>query len=295
VAAAAFVLAAVVGCDAAEQAADKLSDMSGSDDASAIPADIADACLTIASFPVEIKFSHGHRLGDLVQLLEETIQAENSTWEESRKGYIWRWSFNNQLEQARYDFAIEFARQAPRAEPPYPGDECGPVLVQAEAGVADGEPLSDTDIASLFRPFSNGLDHQRTSQTPQVPVPEPDNTVAPSELRDAQQSSSAITQGWLIGTWGPADYNPSGDPNASCDTDAVVTFKSDGSYTDGGGYGRYRTNGRTITYFNRVLVDVIEDTVDRSQYGQPLITDVERVDRNTLREDGNLLRRCSPD
>lgn len=109
----------------------------------------------------------------------------------------------------------------------------------------------------------------------------------------ASATPAIIDQRWLIGTWGPAEYNPDNNPSASCDTDSVVTFKADGSYADGGGYGRFRTDGSTITYFDRVLTDDIAGTTDRSQFNNPQTNQVERVDRTSMREQGQLLRRCT--
>lgn len=93
--------------------------------------------------------------------------------------------------------------------------------------------------------------------------------------------------------WGPAANNPSGDPNSSCDTDDVVTFKPDGTYRDGGSYGRYRVSGTSIVYYNRVTYDEAEETEDRSEFDKPHITHAELVDRHSLREEGLLLRQCS--
>jgi hypothetical protein len=102
-----------------------------------------------------------------------------------------------------------------------------------------------------------------------------------------------INAAWLSGTWGPAENNPRNDPSSSCDTDAIVTFASDGTYQDGGSYGRYRTDGKTITYFDRVMIDEGDGSEDRSQFSRPLVTSATRVDQNSIREDGALLRRCN--
>ena len=96
-----------------------------------------------------------------------------------------------------------------------------------------------------------------------------------------------------MGTWGPAENNPNNDPNSACDTDVVVTFANDGSYRDAGSYGRYRTDGSTITYSDRVMYDPLSDEPeDRSEFNIPLQTRVQVVDRNTLREGDALWRRC---
>jgi hypothetical protein len=77
-----------------------------------------------------------------------------------------------------------------------------------------------------------------------------------------------------------------------CDTDNVVTFHETGEYRDGGSYGRFKTDGVTITYYNRILYDPADDSQDTSQYGIPNIATVSALGANSLREDGAVLYRC---
>lgn len=136
--------------------------------------------------------------------------------------------------------------------------------------------------------------------TPQ-PIEAEDSGEEPPVLEDDSQASPdttveetpQLTSAWLAGTWGPARNNPTSNPNAGCDTDNIVTFETDGSYRDGGSFGRFRTDGTTVTYFDRVLHDPVEETEDRSQFNQPLIARVTIVDQNTIEEEGESLRRCS--
>ena len=170
------------------------------------------------------------------------------------------------------------------------------MLVQAVAALYNGVPVSVGQLTSSFygltqpmldaRMAAQGVSQEATDQSV-------DNQQEPALATGVATTDMPVNHSWLIGTWGPAENNPDNNPNASCDTDAIVTFKADGSYADGGGYGRFRTDGSTITYFDRVLTDDIEGTTDRSQFNQPLTNKVERVDGTSMREQGQLLRRCN--
>lgn len=123
--------------------------------------------------------------------------------------------------------------------------------------------------------------------------------IDPSTFASAADASSRmelapveVTAAWLVGTWGPAEYNPNNDPSASCETDSIVTFGRDGTYRDGSGSGRYRTDGRRITYYDRVLYDPVEDHEDRSEFNRPLVLAATPLSQNSMREDGIELRRC---
>lgn len=109
----------------------------------------------------------------------------------------------------------------------------------------------------------------------------------------ARTSSNAqVTAAWLVGTWVPAEHNPTNSRYSSCDTDVIITFNSDGTYRDGGAYGNYKTDGRTITYSNRVLYDIAEDKEDRSEIDQSISSKVSVTERGALLEDGEEWRRC---
>jgi hypothetical protein len=101
-----------------------------------------------------------------------------------------------------------------------------------------------------------------------------------------------ITASWLVGTWGPVPQDPSQKELGGCDTDNVVTFHATGEYRDGGSYGRFKTDGVRITYYNRILYDPADDSRDTSQYGVPNIAFVSALGANSLREDGAVLYRC---
>jgi len=118
---------------------------------------------------------------------------------------------------------------------------------------------------------------------------------SPEEASDDSELSagSMISVAAIVGTWGPAANNPLGNPNAPCETDNTVTFNRDGTYRDGGSYGRYRIEGSTIVYYDRVLYDPGEDSEDRSDFDQPLVSRAQLMDPNTLKEDSSMLKRCT--
>ena len=102
-----------------------------------------------------------------------------------------------------------------------------------------------------------------------------------------------ITAAWLAGgAWVDVPENP----RLACDTEGV-TFSRDGQYSDGAGYGKFRTDGSHITYFNRVLRDEEgdDDTEDRSKFNNPMTTKVSWIGPNQFRENGAILYRCNDD
>lgn len=104
-----------------------------------------------------------------------------------------------------------------------------------------------------------------------------------------------ISAAWLVGTWGPADNNPSNNPEASCETDVLIKFNADGTYSDLGSEGRYSTNGRTIRYFDRRTVQEIGEDPEEI-FVPEAIADISgavaALDENTFDEDGDQWRRC---
>lgn len=274
----ATMLLANTACNQAQKAFDAVR---GADK---VPSKIANACLTIVAVNDEWTIARGFKLQDLIQEMERRANAKDVTWEKSERGYIWRWSILDELQGQSAKIAIEFADAGDRAVPAYAGAECGPGLVQAVAGIENGVPLAGGTFMSMFTKTAADMKRNRpSSATPAANA---------AQQSPAPTASNVVDQQWLVGTWGPADHNPDNDPTAGCDTDAIVTFNADGSYKDGGSEGRFRTDGQTITYSERVLIDEIEGTTDRSEFNQPVTYQVERVDNTTLREHGQLLRRC---
>lgn len=282
--AATLIMASTTGCDKAK----------GLLDNSAVPGEIADACVILQSSGSEIHFDRGYRLSDVVRTIVDMSAAQDSSWEKSTKGYIWSWKRRDDLQQVEYHNRFEFAVLPPRDDPRYQGPDCGPTLVRTEGGTTDGQRVQDMSVAIVFKKAFDILEKQRQQTPTDVLGSPPPTEVRRIEDASVQQSGpqGPITATWLLGTWGPAQYNPDNNPNASCDTDSVVTFNADGSYKDGGGSGRYRVDGGNVTYFNRVMRDIATGRTDHSEYNQPVTTKVERVDNNTLREEGTLLRRC---
>ena len=283
------ILLSTSGCDQAKGLLDTLRGGS-------VPSEIADACVTLSVAGGEWKYRHGFKLNEIAKAMEGS-QAKDVKWERSPNGYIWRWAIPNQLQNRSNTIAIEFAIQDPREKPPYAQGECGPMLVQAVAALYNGVPIP---VGTLTRTFYNltqpMLDARKAAQGVADDAPDEapvDNQQTPALPTSAVTPVMPIDQRWLLGTWGPAEYNPDNNPKAGCDTDSIVTFQSDGSYRDGGSYGRFRTDGRSITYFERVMYDDIAGTTDRSQFNNPLTNQVERVDGTSMREQGQLLRRCN--
>ena len=104
-----------------------------------------------------------------------------------------------------------------------------------------------------------------------------------------------ISAAWLVGTWGPADNNPGNNPGASCDTDVLIKFKADGTYSDSGSEGRYSTDGRTIRYFDRRTVPEIGEDPEEIFVPEAIAEisgTVAALDANTFEEDGDQWRRC---
>lgn len=117
---------------------------------------------------------------------------------------------------------------------------------------------------------------------------------AGEDLGEAAEALPGLTAAWLVGTWAGAENNPRNDPNASCDTDVTITFGG-GRFRDGAAAGRYRTDGRAITYFARKSVED-EGSLEASDAGEleDVVAVAKVVDRNTFLEDGELWRRCNP-
>jgi hypothetical protein len=272
------LLLANTACNQAQKAFDAVR---GADK---VPSKIANACLTIVALNDEWTIAYGFKLQELIQEMERRANAKDVTWEKSERGYIWRWSILDELQGQSTKIAIEFADAGDRAVPAYAGADCGPEKVQAVAGVEDGFPLAGQTFLSLFTKAAFDMKRDRLSS--------PASSANAAQQSPAPAASNVVDQQWLVGTWGPADLNPDNNPQAGCDTDAIVTFNADGSYRDGGSEGRFRTDGQTITYSERVLIDEIEGTTDRSEFNQPVTYQVERVDNTTMREHGQLLRRC---
>lgn len=100
-----------------------------------------------------------------------------------------------------------------------------------------------------------------------------------------------VSMAWLVGGW--KDGPEHGIPILSCDTDQIVLFRKDGTYRDGGSYGRYLTDGSHVIYYQRVLYDEGEGTEDHSKLNVPLDTKIKRIGQNSFREDGSIMHRCS--
>ncbi|MET0372646.1 MAG: hypothetical protein ABW128_00145 [Rhizorhabdus sp.] len=152
-------------------------------------------------------------------------------------------------------------------------------------------------IASVL-PAPASTSGAQTTATPQPravmvddPAAKSSDSSAPVMAVDAPEAPPRVTRAWLVGTWGP---NLGAGAGSACDTDGVVTFEASGRYRDGGSRGRFATDGETITYFNRIMVDMAEGTEDMSKYDTPLRTAVEAIDSDTMREEGDLWQRCTP-
>lgn len=104
----------------------------------------------------------------------------------------------------------------------------------------------------------------------------------------------ALTPAWLAGTWAPAENNPTGDPNAPCETDVVVTFFADGRYEEGeGSSGRFRIEGDRVTFFNHVIREMGSDEEDLSEFDRETVQRIVPVSQNEMRVSGDPMRRCS--
>lgn len=104
-----------------------------------------------------------------------------------------------------------------------------------------------------------------------------------------------ITSSWLVGTWAAARNNPKNDPNGTCETDVIIQFNRDGTFSDAGAEGRFSTDGRTIRYFARKSVPDIAADPDEPFVAEELEEfsgQVHPTDANTFNEDGELWRRC---
>lgn len=100
----------------------------------------------------------------------------------------------------------------------------------------------------------------------------------------------------LVGSWRNPMPEDLTDRINGCETDSMVTFNADGSFTDGGSYGKYSLDGNTLTYSAIVLFDQAAaegEQKDYSRFDTPSEAEIERVGSNILTEDGELLHRCS--
>lgn len=149
----------------------------------------------------------------------------------------------------------------------------GPSGGDAAANAADASKMSEAELIAANR-----------EPLPMAPAPA---TADPSE-------PPALTPAWLAGTWRPAADHDSTDPNAPCETDVIVTFLADGRYEQGdGSSGRFRTSGdQEITLFEQVIRELGTDEEDRSEFGQDIRQRVVPIDQNTMRVDGEEMRRC---
>ncbi len=99
------------------------------------------------------------------------------------------------------------------------------------------------------------------------------------------------SRAWLVGAWGP-NIPLHVAKIMACDTENIVLFGSDGTYHDGGSEGRYRYDGRKVTYYDRILVDEADGREDRSEYDQPLTAIIKPIGPNVMSEDGSVAYRC---
>ena len=108
-------------------------------------------------------------------------------------------------------------------------------------------------------------------------------------------SLHALTAEWLVGTWGPAEANPTNNPEGSCETDVIIRFAADGTFEDAGSKGRYSTDGRSIRYFDRETIPDLAADPAEPFYPESLEDwngTVTVIDENTFEEEGELWRRC---
>lgn len=155
-----------------------------------------------------------------------------------------------------------------------PSDEAEDVKV-ADAAVA--EEVVVTDAAAAEEIVNNDQTPEEQAQSGNVDAP------------------PVISAAWLVGTWGPAHTNPGNDPAASCDTDVLIKFNANGTYSDLGSEGRYSTNGRTIRYFDRRTVQEMGEDPEEVFVPEPIADisgTVTALDKDTFDEDGDRWRRC---
>lgn len=155
-----------------------------------------------------------------------------------------------------------------------------------------GAPEPTHGVDTTLNDADEQLSAEPTPSPSSDPFEEPMDDLSNEDVHafDEILVPQAVNVDYLVGTWGPQE---SDNPNASCDTDNIVTFNRDGTYRDGGGYGRYRINDDRVTYYNRVLVDMAEETEDRSEYNKPMTTTIRGAVKNSFEEDGSKLYRCN--
>lgn len=122
-------------------------------------------------------------------------------------------------------------------------------------------------------------------------IQKPENAVAPT----AAAIVPTVTEAWLVGSWAPAEMIAKNDPTAPCETDIVVGFSADGTYSDGASEGRFSTDGKTIRYYNRKSVYDLSADPDVPFSPKPLediVNKIRALDRTTFRENGENWRRC---
>ena len=158
----------------------------------------------------------------------------------------------------------------------------GLFLIFSDRGSSDADPAANA--AGPSRPSEAELIAANRERPPAAPAAA---AADPSE-------PPALTPAWLAGTWRPAADHDSTDPNAPCETDVIVTFLADGRYEQGdGSSGRFRTSGdNEITLFEHVTRELGSDEEDRSEFELDTRQRVVPVDQNTMRVDGEEMRRC---
>jgi hypothetical protein len=164
------------------------------------------------------------------------------------------------------------------------------VSVRCEA--FDADPLRMHFTNCIFLEPNYEKAHDSATAVPVGPAPEK----AGNKARTATSSTAAIhpTADWLVGTWAGSEHNPTNNPNAACDTDVTLVFKPGGRFEDGGASGRFKTDGKLITYFDRQSVpDPADEPAKFTPEKLPtMIANIRKLDQNTFSEDGEKWRRC---
>ncbi len=78
-----------------------------------------------------------------------------------------------------------------------------------------------------------------------------------------------VSRTWLVGSWRSGEGKSPAQVQ-SCDTYNIIQFNADGTYSDGGSEGRFRTDGQTITYFDRQTIPEIGEDPDQPFEPEPL-------------------------
>lgn len=111
-------------------------------------------------------------------------------------------------------------------------------------------------------------------------------------VNDENAAKPPMTANWLIGTWAALPVEARENPNASCDTEGV-TFEAGGRFSEMEQQGRYRTDGSSIAYYDRVITPLGSEEEDRSEFDAPKTSSVEVLDANTIKEAGVVFSRCN--